>query len=103
MRRVVVWAFLAAALVFPVRAQNFEVWAINYWVIDQFFPKFIQEWNQRNPNAQARLIQFENDPYKQRLFVALGAKSGPDVFYNWGGGVLESYAFVCYLTPTPRV
>ncbi|MFX8312592.1 extracellular solute-binding protein, partial [Acinetobacter baumannii] len=29
--------------------------------------------------------------YKQRLFVALGAKSGPDVFYNWGGGVLESY------------
>ncbi len=72
-------------------AQNFEVWGINYWVIDQFFPGFIRSWNERNPNAQARLVQFENDPYKQRLFVALGAKSGPDVFYNWGGGVLESY------------
>lgn len=87
------YILLGATLLFgssPL-AQNFEVWAINYWVIDQFFPKFIQEWNQKNPNAQARLIQFENDLYKQRLFVALGAKSGPDVFYNWGGGVLESY------------
>lgn len=87
------WILIGLGLLFslPSLAQNFEVWAINNWVIDQFFPKFIQEWNQKNPNAQARLIQFENDLYKQRLFVALGAKSGPDVFYNWGGGVLESY------------
>jgi ABC-type glycerol-3-phosphate transport system substrate-binding protein len=34
---------------------------------------------------------FANDPYKQKLRVALGAGSPPDVFMNWGGGPLKQY------------
>jgi ABC-type glycerol-3-phosphate transport system substrate-binding protein len=34
---------------------------------------------------------FANDPYKQKIRVALGAGSPPDVFMNWGGGGLKQY------------
>lgn len=33
---------------------------------------------------------FQNDPYKNKLRVALGSGNPPDIFYGWGGGVLES-------------
>ncbi|MBO0837333.1 MAG: extracellular solute-binding protein [Actinobacteria bacterium] len=34
---------------------------------------------------------FQNDPYKQKLQVAMGAGNPPDVWMGWGGGVLKSY------------
>ena len=34
---------------------------------------------------------FENDPYKQKLQVSMGAKNPPDVFFGWGGGGLKTY------------
>jgi raffinose/stachyose/melibiose transport system substrate-binding protein len=37
-------------------------------------------------------IQFiQNDPYKHKLRTAMGAGNPPDLFYGWGGGILESY------------
>ncbi len=34
---------------------------------------------------------FQNNPYKDKIRIALGAGNGPDIFYNWGGGPLRSY------------
>jgi ABC-type glycerol-3-phosphate transport system substrate-binding protein len=39
----------------------------------------------------AKVQIFANDPYKQKIRVALGANNPPDVFMNWGGGGLEQY------------
>jgi len=34
---------------------------------------------------------FENDPYKDKLRIALGSGNAPDIFFNWGGGPLADY------------
>jgi len=41
--------------------------------------------------AGATVQIFANDPYKQKIRIALGAGSPPDVFMNWGGGGLKQY------------
>jgi raffinose/stachyose/melibiose transport system substrate-binding protein len=51
----------------------------------------VEEYNKAHPNAPASVQLFQNDPYKQKILVALGSGSGPDVFFGWGGGILRSY------------
>ncbi|MGZ4461525.1 MAG: extracellular solute-binding protein [Gaiellaceae bacterium] len=41
--------------------------------------------------ANVKVQIFANDPYKQKIRVALGAGKGPDIFMNWGGGGLRQY------------
>ncbi|MGZ8715808.1 MAG: extracellular solute-binding protein [Gaiellaceae bacterium] len=41
--------------------------------------------------ASVKVQIYANDPYKQKLRVALGSGKGPDVFMNWGGGGLKQY------------
>jgi ABC-type glycerol-3-phosphate transport system substrate-binding protein len=41
--------------------------------------------------ANVKVQIFANDPYKQKIKVALGANKGPDIFMNWGGGGLKQY------------
>ncbi|MFB4314104.1 extracellular solute-binding protein [Actinomadura sp. 21ATH] len=45
----------------------------------------------RSGGTDVRLETFLNDPYKQKLQVAMGAPNAPDVFLNWGGGHLKQY------------
>jgi raffinose/stachyose/melibiose transport system substrate-binding protein len=49
------------------------------------------QYNQKHPATKVVLQLFPNDPYKQKLLVAMGAGDAPDVFFNWGGGILKSY------------
>ncbi|WP_456607190.1 extracellular solute-binding protein [Blastococcus sp. SYSU DS0617] len=51
----------------------------------------IERFNEDSETGDAELATFGNDPYKQRLRVALGSEQGPDVFFNWGGGNLKEY------------
>lgn len=48
-------------------------------------------FNSSHPNIHAVIEFFQNDPYKQKLQVAMGAHNPPDIFWGWGGGVLKSY------------
>jgi raffinose/stachyose/melibiose transport system substrate-binding protein len=41
--------------------------------------------------ANVKVQIFANDPYKQKIRVAIGANKAPDIFFNWGGGILKSY------------
>lgn len=45
----------------------------------------------KTADAKVRMETFLNDPYKQKLQVAMGSPNAPDVFMNWGGGNLEQY------------
>lgn len=58
---------------------------------EKAYRESIAEYDAAHPDAKATLQLFQNDPYKQKLLVALGAGNGPDVFFGWGGGILESY------------
>lgn len=44
-----------------------------------------------HPGVEVEVVPLQNDPYKVRLAVAMGAGDPPDVFISWGGGPLEEY------------
>ncbi|HEY4386160.1 MAG TPA: substrate-binding domain-containing protein, partial [Ktedonobacteraceae bacterium] len=49
------------------------------------------QFNSSHSNIHAAINFFQNDPYKQKLQVAMGAHTAPDIFFGWGGGVLKNY------------
>ncbi|GMA64983.1 extracellular solute-binding protein [Alicyclobacillus fastidiosus] len=50
-----------------------------------------QAFNKSHPDIQSTVQFFENDPYKQKIQIAIGTHNPPDIFTGWGGGVLKSY------------
>jgi raffinose/stachyose/melibiose transport system substrate-binding protein len=44
-----------------------------------------------NPGYDFKVVHIQNDPYKTKLKVAMGAGTPPDLFYTWGGGPLLEY------------
>jgi xylobiose transport system substrate-binding protein len=67
-----------------------SVWALEDDALNRIEQGSIEAFNSRT-GGQAALETFGNDPYKQKLRVALGSPSAPDVFFNWGGGNLKEY------------
>ncbi|WP_258907363.1 extracellular solute-binding protein [Actinokineospora sp. UTMC 2448] len=63
------------------------IWALQ----DDALNKIEQDSINRFGADRAKLETFGNDPYKQKLRVALGSPQAPDVFFNWGGGNLKEY------------
>jgi raffinose/stachyose/melibiose transport system substrate-binding protein len=47
-------------------------------------------YNKSQSKIKANVEYFENDPYKQKIQVAIGA-TPPDIFFGWGGGILKQY------------
>ncbi len=68
-----------------------QVWALQDTVLNPIEEASIERFNEGSGSGDAELATFGNDPYKQRLRVALGSPEAPDVFFNWGGGNLEEY------------
>lgn len=46
----------------------------------------------RGSDVEATLVSTSNDGYRDKLHTAMGSSNAPDVFYNWGGGSIRSYA-----------
>jgi len=68
-----------------------EVWDIRTGNEQKVVQAAVAAYNSLGKAAKAHVDFFENDPYKQKLQVAMGAKNPPDVFFGWGGGILKSY------------
>jgi ABC-type glycerol-3-phosphate transport system substrate-binding protein len=66
-----------------------KVWALQDPVLNPIEQKSIDSFKAGGGNAS--LETFGNDPYKQKLRVAIGSPNAPDVFFNWGGGNLKEY------------
>lgn len=66
-----------------------EIWALQDDVLNPIEQASVESFNAEGGNAS--LETFGNDPYKQKLRVALGSPNAPDVFFNWGGGNLAEY------------
>jgi raffinose/stachyose/melibiose transport system substrate-binding protein len=67
------------------------IWDIRTGADQQLAQSLVKQFNTSHPNIHAVLNFFENDPYKQKLQVAMGAHNPPDIFFGWGGGILQSY------------
>jgi raffinose/stachyose/melibiose transport system substrate-binding protein len=50
-----------------------------------------QEFMKANPGIELEMVHIQNDPFKTKLKVAMGAGTPPDIFHNWGGGPLKEY------------
>lgn len=66
------------------------VWAVSGGS-DKIYKQSVVRYNKASDGAQLTMQLFQNDPYKQKLRVAMGASRPPDVFFGWGGGILDSY------------
>ena len=84
-------AILLAGAAFAQQPKSIDVWAIIQNSTDQTLPNMVKEFNAAHSDMHANLTQYQNDPYKQKLVVAMGADQGPDVFFGWGGGTLKEY------------
>lgn len=67
------------------------IWDIRTGSEQQVVQKITDSFNSSQSKIHAVLNFFQNDPYKQKIQVAMGAHNPPDVFFGWGGGVLKSY------------
>lgn len=68
-----------------------SIWDIRTGSEQKVVQGAVDSFNSSHPSIQATINYFENDPYKQKLQVAMGAHTPPDIFFGWGGGVLKSY------------
>ncbi|BCJ34359.1 hypothetical protein Athai_18620 [Actinocatenispora thailandica] len=69
--------------------------AIRLWVLQSdtenpVLKKRIDAFN-KNSSVKVEMTTYVNDPYKQKLQVAMGSPNAPDIFFNWGGGNLAQF------------
>lgn len=67
------------------------LWDIQTGDLQTVVKDMVSGFDQKHPKIDAEVQFFENDPYKQKLQVAMGAHNPPDIFFGWGGGTLKSY------------
>jgi raffinose/stachyose/melibiose transport system substrate-binding protein len=70
---------------------NITIWDISTGADQQLEQSLNSDFNNSHSSIHATIQYYENDPYKQKLQVAMGSGSPPDIFFGWGGGILKSY------------
>ncbi len=70
---------------------------IVFWNIQSTEPglslikKEVDRFMAANPDVNVQVVPIQNDAYKTKIKVAMGAGEGPCVFPTWGGGPLYEY------------
>ena len=72
-------------------SSTITIWDIRNGSEQKVVQTITDDFNSKHPNIHAVINYFQNDPYKQKLQVAMGAHNPPDIFFGWGGGILKSY------------
>jgi xylobiose transport system substrate-binding protein len=70
---------------------SFQVWVLQEESQNVAHQGAVDRFN-RNSDVKARLVSTGNDGYRDKLHVSMGSNNKPDVFYNWGGGSIRTYA-----------
>jgi xylobiose transport system substrate-binding protein len=70
---------------------NFQVWVLQEEAQNVAHQGAVDRFN-KNSDVKARLVPSPNDGYTDKLHVSMGSANKPDVFYNWGGGSIRTYA-----------
>lgn len=71
--------------------KNLSLWVIETGKRLELWEAVLEKFEQENPDVEVELVQFPNDPYKQKLTMAMGKSNQPDVFHTWGGGWLKDF------------
>lgn len=70
--------------------ETFEVWVLEDDAQNPIQQSVIKSFNAMGKGT-AKLVPNEQAPYSNKLRVAMGTDSRPDVFFNWGGGSIRQY------------
>ena len=62
----------------------------------------VAEYEAANPDVDVSMQFLENEAYKAKLPALLQSDEAPDMFYSWGGGVLDIQRTCGFLRPSPR-
>jgi len=90
MRLAIVTAVALAALTAAVTAASKKP-TLLLWTIQRTENSVETKAAKTYKPASVKVQIFANDPYKQKIKVALGSGKPPDMFMNWGGGGLKQY------------
>src|SRR5579884_2998281 len=72
-------------------SSTITIWDIRTGSEQQVVQNVASAFNSAHSDIHVVVDFFQNDPYKQKLQVAMGAHNPPDIFFGWGGGILKSY------------
>ncbi|MGI5215245.1 ABC transporter substrate-binding protein [Plantactinospora sp. CA-290183] len=67
-----------------------DVWVLQDEPQNQVQTAAVGRFNGRH-KAQAKITPFASDAYRDRLRVAMGSRTQPDIFFNWGSGSIREY------------
>jgi len=73
------------------KVATIRLWDIETQADRQMITTATDKFNQEHPSIKVVPEWFQNNPYKDKIRIALGAGNPPDIFFNWGGGPLRSY------------
>jgi raffinose/stachyose/melibiose transport system substrate-binding protein len=71
--------------------ETVSIWDIRTGSEQKVVQNAASRFNEKHSDFHAAINFFQNDPYKQKLQVAMGAHNPPDIFLGWGGGTLKTY------------
>jgi raffinose/stachyose/melibiose transport system substrate-binding protein len=72
-------------------SSTISIWDIRTGSEQKVVQSAVDSFNAAHPAIKVTINYFQNDPYKQKLQVAMGAHNPPNIFFGWGGGILKSY------------
>lgn len=68
-----------------------SAWALTGGVHEALWDKSFEDWNAAYPDQAFAVEWFANDPFKERIRIAVGAGDAPTLIFNWAGGTLAEY------------
>lgn len=95
MKRLVLCVVCVVALVMSAGMQMAAAEKLVLWDVQTNEPMksivdaTVAEFNKAG--GELEVVHIQNDPYKTKLKVVMGAGTPPDLFQNWGGGPLKEY------------
>jgi xylobiose transport system substrate-binding protein len=70
---------------------EFQVWVLQEESQNVAHEAAVERFN-KTSDVKAKILSVGNDGYRDKLHVSMGSSNKPDVFYNWGGGSIRTYA-----------
>ena len=83
---------LVLGAILPAFAEQKEivVWNLYSEIREELLNELAAEF-EAETGVEVKVELFPTDPYKISLAAAFAAEEPPDIFFNWGGGILRSY------------
>jgi raffinose/stachyose/melibiose transport system substrate-binding protein len=71
--------------------QSVTIWDSESGPMQNMMQTATDKFNQSQNQVKANIQFYNNDAYKQKIQIAMGANNPPDVIFSWGGSTLKNY------------